>query len=76
MDFVIGDLVFHRAMVDYPHFNDERSKRRLGLVISSTHGHFHQKGYKIFWLGEKIVAEHLASELELVYNIDVNEKDD
>lgn len=71
-EFVVGDLVrFCGVASQFPSV-----RQRIGIVMGVADVMYEYPRYKIFWLGENLITNHVALSLELVYNIDVIEKED
>jgi hypothetical protein len=70
MQFVIGDLVYYnRKDEDNP--LDTVGNQAVGIVtrVGRANEVWHFPVYAVYWLKDGIVSEHLANNLELVYNV-------
>jgi hypothetical protein len=70
MQFVIGDLVYYnRKDEDNP--LDTVGNQAVGIVtrVGRANEVWHIPVYAVYWLKDGIVSEHLANNLELVYNV-------
>ncbi len=70
MQFVIGDLVYYnRKDEDNP--LDTVGNQAVGIVtrVGRSIEVWHIPVYAVYWLKDGIVSEHLANNLELVYNV-------
>lgn len=67
-EFVVGDLVYYTGNLNpygFPYTNIEN--KRVGIVAKIVSRG--AKSYAVYWLKDAIISEHLANNLELVYNV-------
>ena len=63
MDYVVGDLVYYNGIYVY----EKTKNKRMGIVVD-IHQDVHHI-YSVYWMNDKIVSNHVANQLELVYNV-------
>ena len=70
MQFVIGDLVYY-SRKDKNNPSDTVGNQTVGIVtrVGRANEVWHFPIYAVYWLKDGIVSEHLANNLELVYNV-------
>jgi len=59
----VGDLVYYRT----GHLDLIVTNRRMGVIKEVFTGQ-HFPRYVVFWFNDNIFSEHLANNLDLVYN--------
>ena len=59
----VGDLVYYRT----GHLDLIIANRRVG-VIKEVHTGLHFPRYVVYWFNDNIFSEHVANNLDLVYN--------
>lgn len=69
-DFVVGDLVYYTGVTytsDRPSALGRDENKRVGIVVEVSTLAFHT--YSVYWFKDRLVSNHVANHLELVYNV-------